>query len=126
MKKESGRVGEKNNANNGLVMEIIEYRNKDDIDVKFEDGTVVCNKKYSDFIVGKIGHPTLKNYRGSNKGGCKTGISGTLFNIDIKNIAYQQKLSSDNDLITSFYHYECPKCGYSYVAPVDEIKGHKC
>ena len=39
--KRIGRIGEKNNANNGLSMTVIGYQNKDDIDIQFEDGVIV-------------------------------------------------------------------------------------
>lgn len=38
----------------GEYCEIIEYRKMEDIDVKFEDGTIIKNKKYSKFKVGEI------------------------------------------------------------------------
>ena len=51
------RVGETNIANNGQVMTIIEYRNCNDIDIEFEDGTVVKNKNYGNFKLGNIKNP---------------------------------------------------------------------
>lgn len=48
------RVGEKKIANNGIMMEIIAYRNANDIDVRFQDGTVVLNKSYAAFHKGSI------------------------------------------------------------------------
>ena len=51
------RLGEQKVMNNGLRAMIIEYRKADDIDVKFEDNTIVKNKKYADFTIGNIGYP---------------------------------------------------------------------
>ena len=43
------RMGETKKANNGMNMTIIAYRKSNDIDVKFEDGTIVTNRNYQDF-----------------------------------------------------------------------------
>ena len=51
------RVGERGVANNGLSMEIIAYRTNKDIDVMFEDGTVVTHKTYTYFRTGRIPYP---------------------------------------------------------------------
>lgn len=58
------RVGEKTQANNGQIMTIIAYRKANDIDVKFEDGTLVTNKTYHSFKIGNIAnpnHPAVKS-----------------------------------------------------------------
>ena len=51
------RVGEENTANNGQRMTIAAYRSADDIDVRFEDGTLVSKKSYKAFQDGKIKNP---------------------------------------------------------------------
>ena len=38
-------------------MTIIEYRRNDDIDIQFEDGTIVKNRTYRRFKEGKIKNP---------------------------------------------------------------------
>lgn len=48
------KIGETNIAKNGQKMIIIAYRGCNDTDIKFEDGTVVCNKRYEDFKKGHI------------------------------------------------------------------------
>lgn len=55
------RVLETNIANNGQVMTIIEYRKNDDIDIQFEDGTIVKNRSYDNFKKGEIKFPNIKN-----------------------------------------------------------------
>lgn len=54
------RVGETNVAKNGLKMKIIAYRNHTDIDVQFEDGTIVKGKTYTSFKRGMIKLPSEK------------------------------------------------------------------
>ena len=54
------RVGETNRANNGLMMTIIAYRNGKDIDIQFENGTIVTNKDYRHFKEGGIACPNYK------------------------------------------------------------------
>lgn len=50
-------IGESVIANNGLMCTIIEYRNYNDIDVEFEDGTCVEHRNYGSFAKGEIKHP---------------------------------------------------------------------
>ena len=44
--------------NNGMKATIITYRNAVDVDIKFEDGTIVTHKQYSNFKTGGIKWPT--------------------------------------------------------------------
>ena len=55
------RVGESNIANNGQTMTIIEYRKYKDIDIQFEDGTIVKHKSYDNFKLGSIKNPNYVN-----------------------------------------------------------------
>ena len=50
-------VGETNKAKNGQIMTIIEYRSATDIDVQFEDGTIIRHKTYDSFKLGNIKNP---------------------------------------------------------------------
>ena len=88
------KVGEKIKANNGLMMTIIAYRNTLDIDIQFEDGTIVYNKTYGNFRIGNIGHPTYKSRSKENKVGMVSiANSGLLITIiacdDFNNIDIQ-------------------------------------
>ena len=58
--KKMDRIGEIRRINCGLNAEIIEYRNRRDIDVKFEDGEIIRHASYSSFLCGEISHPTVK------------------------------------------------------------------
>lgn len=53
------RTGEINIAKNGMEMKIDRYGDVHDIDVKFEDGTIVKNKTYRNFKNGKIKNPNF-------------------------------------------------------------------
>lgn len=57
----NNRVGEENINNKGFKMIIINYINNNHIDIQFEDGTIVYNKKYCHFKDGKIKHPLYDN-----------------------------------------------------------------
>lgn len=59
------RTGESALANNGMRMTIIACRGTHDIDVQFEDGTLVAHKSYGCFKHGAIGHPdvSVNTYR---------------------------------------------------------------
>ena len=54
------RIGETSINRKGLKMTIIAYRGIKDIDVQFEDGTVVEHKQYDAFKKGKIKNPNYK------------------------------------------------------------------
>ncbi|MEE3344581.1 MAG: hypothetical protein VZS44_10845 [Bacilli bacterium] len=51
------RLGETNISTNNELMTIINYRNVRDIDVKFEDNTIVTHKTYNAFKNGHILNP---------------------------------------------------------------------
>ena len=57
MIKVKNRVGEIGYNNQGEKIIIIRYGGAKDIDVQFEDGIIVYNRSYSNFIKGKIKHP---------------------------------------------------------------------
>lgn len=48
------RLLEENIMNNGQTARIIEYRNSQDIDVQFEDGSIVEHVQYTSFKIGRI------------------------------------------------------------------------
>ena len=50
-------VGLKNKMNCGLNATIIKVRTLDDLDIEFEDGTVVLHKRLDHFKIGNIKHP---------------------------------------------------------------------
>ena len=52
------KIGEKNRALNGLMMEIVEYTNSSDITVRFEDGEE-RKTSYPEFKEGCVKHPSL-------------------------------------------------------------------
>ena len=56
------RLGETKMMNCGMEATIIQYKNAMDIDVRFEDGTVVEYKTYSAFKKGEIANPNIKAF----------------------------------------------------------------
>ena len=99
--KKDNRVGEKTKASNGQMMEIIAYRGWDDIDVKFEDETIVHNRTYGKFLLGHIKNPNKKTERKGNKSkrfrGDRTGEIGIASNgMSMKIIEYRN--SGDVDV----------------------------
>ena len=71
------RLGETRVMNCGMEATIIRYENSRDIDVRFEDGTMVENKAYSSFKKGEIVHRSLRlNYGSKDFHGfiCKQGF----------------------------------------------------
>lgn len=71
------RLGESATMNNGQKAEIIAYRRCDDIDLRFEDGTVVTSS-YSTFKAGQIKNPNYQPHIGEtavNKEGCRMTLT---------------------------------------------------
>lgn len=54
------RIGESITTARGLQMTIIAYRHARDIDIIFEDGSIVKNRGYNEFKKGQIRHPNDK------------------------------------------------------------------
>ena len=67
------RVGEVREATNGQKMTIIAYRKYNDIDVQFEDGTIIKHKSYTSFINGLIHNPNYTHNVSQRK--YRTGLS---------------------------------------------------
>ena len=61
------RTGEKRLNNCGLIMKIVAYRSANDLDVKFNDGTIVEHKSYNNFLNGKIKNPNSSAKPSYNK-----------------------------------------------------------
>lgn len=77
-------IGDTIKANNGQMMTIIAYRDSEDVDVQFEDGTIVYNRHLSAFKKGQIKNPNLsykKNYIGQTSIN-KDGLKMTIINYD--------------------------------------------
>jgi len=87
------RIGEENTASNGMKMKIIAYRSATDIDVKFEDGEIICNKTYRNFKIGYITNPLFSDF-GARVGETITANNG----MKMKIIAYR----SYNDIDVQF------------------------
>ena len=57
------RIGEVSKATNGQQIKIVAYRNYADVDIQFEDGTIVCHKSFSNFLDGKVKNPNTEAQR---------------------------------------------------------------
>lgn len=55
LESEKNRIGEQNRNSLGLLMTIIRYINSKDLDVQFENGTVIHHRTYTEFKMGWIG-----------------------------------------------------------------------
>lgn len=58
--KAENRLFQKKKASNGQIMTIIAYRAYNDIDVQFDDNTIVTSQRYEKFLKGKIVNPNNK------------------------------------------------------------------
>lgn len=80
------RVGETVKANNGMLMTIIAYRGCNDIDIQFEDETILTNKRYDLFKSGSIANPNYKPHIGETAiatNGLKMKLVDYRSNIDV-------------------------------------------
>lgn len=91
------RLGERNISLNGLEMELVKYINSHDIDVQFEDGTIVYNKNYTNFKKGYIPHPKFKK---------------------VKEICTYKDMK--------FFMCECRLCKGKHFLPLNEMKEYIC
>lgn len=82
------RVGQVNKNNAGHLMTIIEYKGVRSIDVLFENGYIVKNRLYKDFLDGRIKMPMTKTVFGH-------GI------IDAPNLVFDSK----NNKLTKMYSH---------------------
>ena len=99
------RLGETSISSKGQQMKIIAYHSADNVDIEFEDGTIVTNKSMSEFRKGKIGNPNFI-------------LPYTLNSIIIEKLAYKS--------INRNYYCTCTLCGYKDIMNLDEIKSHIC
>lgn len=109
------RVGERRMMNCGLVAEIIEYKNSEDITVKFDDGTIVAHKAYHEFYRGGIGHPAqntrmlaLAKIRVGERRMMNCGMEAEI--IDYKNTC-DITVKFDDGAIVPYKTYQCFKRG---------------
>ena len=64
MGKKDDRTGEIGYNNNGEKMTIVRYGYRMDIDVQFDDGTIVEHRQYSSFLKGQIKNPFSPSVHG--------------------------------------------------------------
>ena len=89
MSKLIDRTGETNIATNGQLMTIIAYHNWNNVDIQFDDTTIVKHKNYSCFKKGTILNPNIKvssyskpKNNNANKAKREKHIGETLINRD--------------------------------------------
>lgn len=78
------RIGEEGYAHNGLLMKIVGYRNRNDIDIEFEDGVIVKNRKYRSFKSGGVKHPYISNIKSKTNREGKIGLARNGMKMKIK------------------------------------------
>ena len=89
----------------GQHMSILNYNNCDNIDIQFEDGTIVKSKTYYDFIRGKIKNPNLPKI--CNKGFIGQGVYVSSKNGKL-NLSYMRWKNMLHRCYNSNYHLKFP------------------
>ena len=105
-------LGMKNTASNGIEMEIIRYNGKNDIDVRFEDGTIVKKRALCSFRSGCIAHPNFEISRGTVTG------DRDYCGFDLREVAFR-------DARSIYYICRCKTCGYSNILTPQEMMEHQ-
>lgn len=101
------RIGETIILNCGFKATLIEYRNANDIDVRFEDGAVAEHKSYCCFKDGTIMHPGFANVR---------------YHGSINNLRIYGAINKD----AKIYRCKCNKCNKEMLLTPELILKHKC
>lgn len=92
------RTGEQSYNNQGVLMQIINYRNASDFDVKFEDGIILTGKRYSEFKSGGIAHPSINSQGKGEYKGYK--LVKRLFRLNNpEDVYYKCKIGNDFEII---------------------------
>lgn len=93
--------------NCGVNAELISFKDRRHIDLRLEDGTILKDKQYDDFIRGSVGHPSIVNRYGNGKFSCFTLIKRV----------YKYK----GDV---FYNCKCNNCGLHDILTPQEMIEH--
>ena len=101
------RLGETRMMNCGMEATIIRYNGAFDIDVRFEDGTVVEHKSYSKFKKGEIAHESLSLNHGSK---------------DFHGFICKQGFKDEDRVL---YECICKHCGLEDVLTPQEMMKHE-
>ncbi len=100
------RIGETRENYQGIDMTITNYRNARDIDIRFENGDTVTNRKYEDFLKGRIRCPLL--VRGQRIGEANVNGHGEHMTIigyeNTDNITVQ--FDDGETVVTSYYKFQ--------------------
>jgi hypothetical protein len=158
----SNRTGETRMMNCGMQATIMIYHNTRNVDIQFEDGTILKHRNYSEFAHGLVHNPNLKSIRLKNRSGesraMNCGMKATIIeyreakDIDIQfedktvvkhrnygafkrgNIMYPNKTINDVEIGQEayrssrevYYNCTCKKCNNHMMLTLHEILQHKC
>jgi hypothetical protein len=106
----TNKIGETSKTTNGQLMTIVGYRNSQDIDIQFSDGTVVYNKIYHNFVKGKVINPN-DTYSAKRIGETSKATNGQLMTIIEYNNAENITIQFDDGTIVKHRSYRRFKDG---------------
>lgn len=113
MKEKIDRTGEVGYNNQGLKMEIIEYKNAIDMMVKFENGYIAKNVSYGNFKNGTIKNPYFPSVFGMGyigEGNYKTKNNGKTTKIYKTWQNMLRRCYNDKDIIKNPTYKNCSVC----------------
>ena len=111
--KKRSRLHQKNNNNKDETMEIIRYGTASDIDVQFEDGTIVTHKEYANFLSGNIVNPnSLYQNKTTHIGESSIAHNGMRMTIISYRGCFDVDIKFEDGTIVKHKAYSCFKSGY--------------
>lgn len=103
MNQYNNHIGEINKMNCGMTAKIIAYRNNHDLDIEFEDGSIVTNKTYHNFKEGKISTKSLNAI--TRIGETRTMNCGLNATIITYNSAHDMSVQFEDGTIVTHKYY---------------------
>lgn len=90
------RIGTEIMSTSGQKMKIIAYRNCEHLDVQFEDGTIVRDKRWDNFRIGHIANPNVNGHCVEEARQRREGMMGIAKNgLRMKLVAYRSAKDVD-------------------------------
>lgn len=147
------RINEINKHKCGQTIKIIRYDGFRDMDVQFEDGTIVKNTNYRSFKNGTVRHDIVDKDNIVNEISINQGMIMKIIGCNNKHsisIEFEDGTTVENKNYTHFingqirypkftriqlaylykdtkyFHCYCKKCGFKDILPIYKLKEHNC
>lgn len=102
-------IGETNKANNGQMMTIVAWHGFSNIDIQFDDGTIVYGKRYDHFKQGYVNNPKCPPKRvkpGDRVGQTNRASNGLMMTIEVYRNAHDIDVRFENGELVQHKGYK--------------------